>query len=156
MRNYSNDKRVSEELAHEVFVEAYLNLASFKRNAPFRHWLARIATFTGYDYWRSLKRRKNEMEFSEERDGRADEAAPPGDPEKAREFLYDMLAALADRDRLILTLVYLEECPRDEVAERLGIDREKTAMRIFKAKKKLKRMLEKGPWKGRLKWMTSR
>ena len=45
------------ETAHEVFVRAFLSLATYRAERPFSHWLARIAVRTCYDFWRQQKRR---------------------------------------------------------------------------------------------------
>lgn len=66
-----------------------------------------------------------------------------------------MLALLPEKDRLLLSLVYLEDCSYDEIAARLECSKTLLPMRVFKAKMKLKRMAGKEPWKGRLKWMIS-
>ena len=156
MRSFSADPAVSEELAQEVFVEAYLSLANFRRDAPFRHWLARIATFTGYRHWRSQGRRRLEpvpAEWDPPAPNMDDSA--PGDPEAARLLLHELLAALPDRDRLILSLAYLEDCPHDEIASRLGIGRAMVAMRVFKAKLKLKRLAKRNNWREKVKWLIS-
>ncbi|MDR3077193.1 MAG: RNA polymerase sigma factor [Planctomycetota bacterium] len=157
MRSFSSDPRVSEELAHEVFVEAYLSLANYRRDAPFRYWLARIATFTGYRHWRDRNRRREKPLPDGWEPAAAPEEEPPapGDPEAARRLLYDLLAALPDKDRLTLTLVYLEDCSREELAERLGIGRAAVAMRVFKAKLKLKRLAKRKNWRERVKWLIS-
>lgn len=154
MRNFSRDPGQSEELAHDVFVEAYLSLANFRGDAPFRHWLARIATLTGYKHWKTRDKRKKEVSLSETPD--LVEAKPePGDPTEAASLLHEMLATLPDEDRLVLTLMYLERCEQNEIADRMGWTRVAVAVRIYRAKKKLKKLGESEPWKGRLEWITS-
>lgn len=156
MRNYSRDPSVCEELAHDVFVKAFLNLGKYRGDAPFRNWLSRIATFTGYAHWRSLKGKKKEVEFSEERDQPPEDARSGGrDPEQAKQLAYDLLATLPDNDRIVLTLAYLEGCSHDEIAERLGWRKSFIAMRIFKAKGRLRKRAAQEPWKGRVQWMIS-
>ncbi len=164
MRNYGEDLSTAEDLAHEVFVEAFLNLAKYRGEAPFGHWLSRIATFTGYKHWQRRGRRNREVEFSEERDGVASLIANSPEPEdgcreknaeQARRLVYEMLATLPDNDRLILTLSCLENCSHGEIAARLGWSKPLIAMRLFKAKGKLKKMAGREPWKGRVEWMIS-
>ena len=50
MRRFSRDPLVIEELVHEVFVEAYTSLKSFRSYAPFVHWLRKIAVRVGYRF----------------------------------------------------------------------------------------------------------
>ena len=45
-----------EDLVHEVFVEAYLSLRTYKAHSPFLHWLRKIAVRVGYRYWKGHAR----------------------------------------------------------------------------------------------------
>ncbi len=51
MTRFTRDQRLLEELVHDVFVEAYFSLGGYRGDAPFEHWLQRIATRVGYRYW---------------------------------------------------------------------------------------------------------
>ena len=156
MRNYSRDLRVCEELAQDVFVEAFLSIGKYRGDSPFYNWLSRMATYTGYTHWKKRDKKKKEVEFSEERDWMVNEPEPSEkDPEQAKRLAYDMLATLPDNDRIVLTLSYLEHCSHDEIAERLGWRQSLIAMRIFKAKAKLRKLAENEPWKGKVRWMIS-
>ncbi len=154
MRNFSRDPLICEELTQDVFVEAYLSLANFRGDAPFRHWLARIATLTGYKFWKKRDKNKQHVSLSET----TDLAAAPSeskDPTAASELLFDLFAELADEERLILTLMYLEKCSQEEIAKRIGGTRVVVAVKIYRAKQKLKKLGEKEPWKGRIEWTLS-
>lgn len=157
MRSFSRDELISEELAQDVFVEAFTSLASYRRDAPFRNWLARIATFVGYKYWREREKRKKETPLPEGWDlPAADNQKPgPGDPEAAADLLHALLAALPEKDRLLLTLAYVEDFSTQEIAGQLGVSRALVPMRVFKAKLKLKRLAGREPWKGKIKWLIS-
>lgn len=156
MRNYSRDLRTCEELAQDVFVEAFLNLDKFRGEAPFRNWLSRIATITGYKYWKRRKKKRMEVEFSEERDWTAPESTPvEKNPDAAKRLVYDILAVLPHEYRLVLTLSYLENCSHDEIARRLGWRKSMVAMRIFRAKGKLRKIARNEPWKGTIQWILS-
>lgn len=154
MRNFSRDPLVQEELAQDVFVEAYLGLGNYRGDAPFRHWLARIATLTGYKFWKKRDKGKRDVSLSEAQDlvaAKPDEK----DPNAAAELLYDLLATLPAEDRLILTLMYLENVPQEEIADRIGGTRVVVAVKIYRAKQKLKKLGEQEPWEGRIQWMLS-
>ena len=56
MWRFTRDRLVLEELVQDVFVEAYLSLARFRGEAPFLHWLRRIATRVGYRFWKHERR----------------------------------------------------------------------------------------------------
>jgi len=154
MRTFSREAAVIDELTHEVFVEAYLNLAKFRGDAPFRHWLARIATITGYRYWKSQDREKRNVLFDQERDSPLDNP-PRGDPEAAGELLSELLSELPEADRLILNFMYIEKIGLKEIARRLDCSRTAAAVRIHRAKRRLKRLGRDAKWRERVRWMIS-
>jgi RNA polymerase sigma-70 factor (ECF subfamily) len=155
MRNFSPNPAVVDELAHDVFVEAYLHLAEYRREAPFRHWLARIATITGYRYWKTRERGGRNLPFDEERDDAVRRNGERGDPDAAAALLHAMLSELPEADRLLLGMMYMERCGQKEMALRLGCSKTAVAVRIFRAKKKLRRLGEDKRWKEKIRWMIS-
>jgi RNA polymerase sigma-70 factor (ECF subfamily) len=155
MRNFTRDAAMAEELAQDVFVEAYLGLSKFRGDAPFRHWLARIATLTGYKFWKTREKEKKKVSLSDAYEPEAKEEAAQGDPEEAAKILFELLATLPADDRMVMTLMYLEHLGQDAIAERMGWTRVMVAVRIYRAKQKLRKLGEKEPWKGRLAWITS-
>lgn len=155
MRNFTRDPDKADELAQDVFVEAYLGLSKFRGDAPFRHWLARIATLTGYNFWKKRDKDKHKVPLHENMEMPDEDSSPPGDPDEAARLLYDLLATLPADDRMAMTLMYLEKMNQEDIAERMGWTRVMVAVRLYRAKQKLKKLGEKEPWKGRLEWMLS-
>ncbi len=155
MRNFSRDQAQAEELAQDVFVEAFLGLGKFRGDAPFRHWLARIATLTGYNFWKRRDKQKRQVQLNEEMDIVRPGETTPGNPDEAAKLLFELLATLPADDRMAMTLMYLEELAQDEIAARMGWTRVMVAVRLHRAKQRLKKLGEKEPWKGRLEWMLS-
>lgn len=141
MWKYSRDPRTVDELVQEVFVETYNSLRNFRGTAPFVHWLRRIATRVGYRHWKRKSREQRRREALE-RERPAHTARAIESPSEAAEFTYQLLAELPAADRLVLTLLYFEECDTHEIAERMGWTRSLVKVRAFRARKKLKRMLE--------------
>ena len=155
MRNFTRDPGRAEELAQDVFVEAYLGLGKFRGDAPFRHWLSRIATLTGYSFWKKRDREKNKVPLHENMEIVQENGAEPGDADAAAKLLFDLLATLPADDRMVMTLMYLENVGQDEIAGRMGWTRVMVAVRLYRAKQRLKKLGDKEPWKGRLEWMLS-
>src|SRR5208282_5131340 len=127
-----------EELVQEVFVQAYLSLRGYSGKAPFSHWLSRIATRTGYAW---LKRRKRQATV--ELDYKSLAAPEAGDAEQNRELLEHLLSQLSARDRLVLTLLHLEEHTVEQTAELMGWSRTMVKVQAFRARGKLWKLLEK-------------
>ena len=138
---FSRDGRVHEELVQDVFVEAFMSLRTYKAKAPFEHWLTRIATRVGYNFWKlNHKRQEREALRVEDWDRFIDGENDPDSPEEAAELLYKMLARLAPRDRLVLTLRYLEECDVEETANRTGWTKTMVKVQTMRAKNRLREM----------------
>jgi len=138
MWRFTRDRRDLEELVHDVFVEAYFSLAGFRGRAPLSHWLARIATRVGYRYWKRRKARRPATLSLAEWDAVAD---PPADARQAGELLGRLLARLRPRDRLVLTLMYLEGRSVAQTAELTGWSRTMVKVQAHRARKRLKAAL---------------
>jgi RNA polymerase sigma-70 factor (ECF subfamily) len=141
MWRFTRDVHDQDELVQEVFVEVYRSLVKFRGDAPFLHWLRRIATRVGYRYWRSQSRRQK-LQDALERDYVAQTFTGDASASEAAEMLHAMLSRLPASERLILTLMYFENCSSAEIAERMGWSSTLVRVQAFRARKKLKRMLD--------------
>ena len=142
MWRFTRDTMVLDQLVQDVFVEAYLSLKGFRGRAPFLHWLRRIATRVGYRYWKS-RARKDEREEALKEGNLSLLAAPETlTAAEAAETLYRLLGNLPPADRLVLTLFYFEECDLKEISARSGWNRALVKVRLHRARKKLKSLLE--------------
>jgi RNA polymerase sigma-70 factor (ECF subfamily) len=142
---FSRDRRVHEELVQDVFVEAYLSLSHYRGKAPFEHWLARIATRVGYRYWKEKARRRRTEPFDLQEWDRASEGDSLVDslePDQAAELLHRVFEQLAPRDRLVLTLRYLEQCDVVETARRTGWTKTMVKVQTMRARNRLRKLLE--------------
>jgi RNA polymerase sigma-70 factor (ECF subfamily) len=135
---YTRNPAQVEELAQEVFVEAYLSLRSYRGAAPWLHWLRRIATRVGYRHWRAEAKARMALPME-----------PWHEPSitghtssEAAAMVHALLAQLPPRDRLVLTLLYLEELDTHEIAARTGWSRTLVKVQAFRARQKLRVLLE--------------
>ena len=143
-----------DEIAHDVFVRAWSSLASYRGESPFQWWLSKIAVRTCHDYWRGRYRSK-ETPMSSLGEEHADwlEKTMAGEPEysfdraesrmMARDILMRALAHLSPADRAVIELVHLEERPVREAADLLGWSTANVKVRAYRARKKLRKILEK-------------
>lgn len=139
---FSRDRRVHEELVQDVFVEAYLGLSRYHGKAPFVHWLSRIATRVGYHYWKQVARQKKKKGFSlKEWDQLPDDSVERMEPSQAAELVHHLLEQLRPRDRLVLTLRYLEGCNVAETARRTGWTKSMVKVQSLRARKKLEKLV---------------
>jgi len=152
MWRFSRDPGVCEELVQEVFVEAYLSLKSFRSEAPFLHWLRRIGSRVGYRFWKERAREKSTVpleDFDAVEMGDTDNV----DPSVAAEVLHSLLERLPRAERLVLTLMYFEQCSTRDIAEQMGWTRAMVKMRAFRARKKLKAIAERENLLEKLGWI---
>ncbi len=70
-RRYARRESEVEDIVQEVWLKAYQKLSSYRGEAPFEHWLMRLAVRTCYDSLRSHQRNR-ETAFSELSDAEDD------------------------------------------------------------------------------------
>ena len=116
---FSRDSAVCERLVQDTFVEAYFSLKSYKAKAPFLHWLKKIATRAGYRFWKEQDKAKLFLPL-EDIDFAVQDDTNEIEPDKAGEILHALLSRLNRADRLVLTLMYFEDCTIKEIAQRMG------------------------------------
>lgn len=141
MWRFSRDRLTHEELVQDVFVEAYLSLMTYKERAPFSHWLRKIATRVGYRFWKQQAREHNKMHFTlQEWDEVVSQSPDQIDSEQAAEIVNNLLGQLPPRDRLVLTLRFVEGCSVEQTAYRTGWSKSMVKVQTIRAKRKLKKM----------------
>jgi len=143
-----------DEVAHDVFVRAWSSLTSFRGDSPFQWWLSKIAVRTCHDYWRERYRSKEDpmSSLGEEHAGWL-ENTMAGEPDisferadsrmMARDIMMRALDQISPADRAVIELVHLEERPVREAADLLGWSTANVKVRAHRARKKLRKILEK-------------
>jgi RNA polymerase sigma-70 factor, ECF subfamily len=139
MHRFTRDPAVIEELVHDVLVEAYFSLSKYRGEAPLEHWLQKIATRVGYKYW-ERRRRERTIPFQ---DGMHD---PPAKDDAAGNDAVEEVGAalekLPPRDRLVLTLLYLESRSVAEAADLAGWSQTMVKVQAYRARIKLRKLLD--------------
>jgi RNA polymerase sigma-70 factor, ECF subfamily len=145
-----------QEVAQDAFVRAFRALPAFRGEAPVRIWLLRIARHAAMDFWRKKYRRRDRL-FSELDDAamvhmeslRQEEIAGQRSDAEARDMAREWLEAamrrLSPDDRAVITLVELEERSMQEAARMLGCGLSAVKVRAFRARKRLKAILNDLP-----------
>ncbi len=143
MWRFTRDRGQWEELVQDVFVEAYLTLASYRGRAPLLHWLRRIATRVGYRWWRERARRRAQAPATvRDWDQLLADDRPAASPGEAAQVVHEILQRASARDRLVLTLLYLEECSVQEISQLTGWSVAMVKVQAFRARKRLGKILE--------------
>ena len=149
-RRYARRESEVEDIVQEVFLKAFQKLRSFRGDAPFEHWLMRLAVRTCYDFLRA-HRRNREMSFADFSDEESDWlerfAANPSDASDhaaaARELVERVLAQLPPAARLIITLLEIEDRSVKEIAALTGWSLSVVKIRAFRARAEMRKCLEK-------------
>jgi RNA polymerase sigma-70 factor (ECF subfamily) len=132
-----------DDICQEVFVKAYRNIRSYRGDAPFEHWLSRIAAHACCDFLRKTRRDRANLPLDLESGVTLD--VPVEDntaPARAREILEFAMARLSAEERLVITLLELEERTVKDIASLTGWSESNVKVRAFRARKSLKRVLE--------------
>lgn len=123
-----------EDAAQETFVTAWTKLHTYRAQAPFEHWLTRVCLNCCYA---QLRKRKQTEELEPER-----LVMPSGDP-TARLEMEGLLRKLRPEDRFVLLLLHGEGWSTAEIADRLGWSQSNVKVRAHRARKRLRRLLER-------------
>lgn len=149
-RRYARRESEVEDIVQEVWLKAYQKLGSFRAEAPFEHWLMRLAVRTCYDFLRSHQRNR-EAAFSDlsepeddwlERFVHQPEAARE-DADAARQLVQRVLQHLSPPARLVITLLEIEDRSVKEISKMTGWSVPLVKVRAFRARAEMRKVLAK-------------
>ncbi len=148
VQNHLPRNTAVEDLAQEVFVQFFRTIDRIDRGRPLEKWVSRLALTVCLNALRS-KRRRPEWRFSDLGSGEqalveillhGEHKGPEAqESTHARELLLKLLERLAPQDRMLLSLLYLEEKTPAEVADLTGWDSTLIKVRAFRARAKLRK-----------------
>jgi len=149
-RRYARRESEVEDIVQEVFIKAFHKLDTYRGEAPFEHWLMRLAVRTCYDFLRGHQRNR-ETAFSDisapesdwlERFATEPQAAPEN-AAAARELVDKVLSQLSPAGRLVITMLELEERSVKEIAALTGWSVPLVKVRAFRARAEMRKCLER-------------
>jgi RNA polymerase sigma-70 factor, ECF subfamily len=145
-------RRVDEaDLAQTVFLRVFASLEQFSGRVPLEHWVSRIAVsvcLNQYRYERNRRelRRSDLPAEQEEMLGflaASDKELSPYQQAAANDLVAAMLERVAPRERLVMTLLYLEGRTIEEVRQLTGMSALAVRLLAFRARRKMKKVLAK-------------
>lgn len=140
MWRFTHDHQTLEELVQDVFVQTYFSLKRYVDQQRFEQWLFKIATNTGYRFWKKARRNADPKLLAlEEWDGMAEAADDSSMPRAL--WVKDAMGRLGARDRLVLTLRYLEDRSVSETAQLTGWSQTLVKVQSYRARKRLEYLL---------------
>ena len=146
----------AEDIVQETFLRAYKQLQRFDGRAAFATWLHRIAVNCSLDLIRSRKRRQEitagpqDPNSNEKGEDRLLLNLPSADPSperslqstQIRELLANAMQELSEMERCAFTLRHHDGLGIEEISRALGVQPNAAKHSIFRALKKLRRILE--------------
>ena len=149
VRSHLPQRTSEEDLVQTVFMKIFANIDQYRGVAPLEHWVSRIAVNTSLNAIKAEKARPelrwSDLSAEAQHVAEALAADEPAPPERhgsaARELLHGLMARLSPPDRLVVTLLHLEEKSVAEVRALTGWSAPVVKVRAFRARKKLQKFL---------------
>jgi RNA polymerase sigma-70 factor (ECF subfamily) len=132
-----------DDLAQETFVQAWRSLGTFRGDAPFEHWVSRIAVRKCHDLLRRARHERGDISLDAENHLRAVLADPsPASENETREAVEFALRQLKPEERLVLTLLELDDRSVAETASLTGWSEGNVKVRAHRARHALAQLLK--------------
>ncbi|MBW8865400.1 MAG: sigma-70 family RNA polymerase sigma factor [Verrucomicrobia bacterium] len=147
-RRYARRESEIEDIVQEVWLKAFDKLKSFRNEAPFEHWLMRMAVRTCYDFLRGHQRNRESSfsEISEPEDDWlerfvADPGSAPEDADAAKLLIDCVMEKLSPDARMVIQLLEIEDRSVKEIAEITGWSVPLVKVRAFRARGEMRKIL---------------
>ena len=149
--HYLRDAHDADEAVQDAFVKVFTHMTSYREDLPFEVWFTRILVNGCLDLRKARMRRLRwALPISAGADGKAvrDPVAPGQSPEQ-RLVSADRAKAIAaaveqlpERQRTVFTLCHIGEQTTTEVSQALGLSEATVRVHLFRAIRKLRKLLE--------------
>ncbi|UFX83235.1 RNA polymerase sigma factor [Candidatus Absconditicoccus praedator] len=139
--NFSKD--LAEEVTQEIFLHVWKKLDKFDKSKKFQPWLYRIAYNYCIDYIR--KEGKGEVYNIEDIQIESKEDNNLLDKEYKKSLIYSLLKELNDKQKQAIILFYFEEKSYEDIAYIFGESTSYVGTCIYRAKQKLKKIIQSNP-----------
>jgi RNA polymerase sigma-70 factor (ECF subfamily) len=144
-RKFFRQPEDAEDAAAEVFLKLYRVLHQKDEMVPFRPWLSQIAAHHCIDKLRRRKHEKNSVSEDFDVEGLLDHSTPSALSEvlrnEAEGQVRQALTSLPEKHRIVLVLHYYDRMRYSQIANALNMSLSAVRVRIFRAKRFLRRKL---------------
>lgn len=139
---YTSNREDGEEIAQDVFVKAYRNLADFRGESKFSTWLYTIVNTTCITFLRKKKLEvhslDNEKVFELADNVDSGYKANQVEQKSRHRMVHDAIQMLSTDDAKLITLFYKGEQSLEEIGKILGIDPNTVKVKLHRARTRLK------------------
>ena len=125
------DEMLSDDLAQETFIKAYVNITKFRGMSSFSTWLMRIAYNVFYDHVRARKQTEDIDSTAAVR-----QSSSNGDSNLKMD-IYAALAQLKSDERTCITLQLIDGYPIDQISKITGIPENTVKSHLKRGKDKM-------------------
>lgn len=144
------DEALSDDLAQETFIKAYLNVRSFRGLARFSTWLYRIA-YNEFCTWQRKTQHEASAMFNDDDvtddgdyfDADGSHSCSTADSVEARIDVWQCMKLLSEAERTVITLFYIQDYPLKKIVEITGMPEGTVKSYISRGKAKLARVMRK-------------
>ncbi len=144
------DEWVADDLIQETFLRIQSNLTTLKDPSKLSSWIFRIAYNLCQDHFRQSKKSRKEESIDQEETGDLKEALAQKGPDIQKELeqrqmgecVQNQVNLLPESLRTVVFLFDIMEFNQQEIADILGITVKNVKVRLHRARKKLKIILE--------------
>lgn len=142
-----SDKSLAEDFASEVFEKAMKAMDDFKwQGVSISVWLFKIARNLLTDYYRRIGRYGHDVSLTEIEDLFEDDETEIDiklEEEEDVFVLFDALREFREVDQYLLYYKFFEDLSNKEIAQITGFAESNVGTRLYRIRKKLKKILEK-------------
>jgi len=134
----------AEEVVQDAFMKAYSALNLFRGDAKFSTWIFRIVYNTAIS--RSRLRKQKMVEFDKVAESEIDSYSKnefENDADDTQKMVNFAIASLADDEKAIVTLYYLNESSINEISTITGLSEANVKVKLYRIRQKLKEKLSK-------------
>lgn len=133
--NLCGDEALTDDLAQDTFLKAYLAIRSFQGISRFKTWLYRI----GYNEF--LSHRRSSHITTEDIPPDIDSISPTSATD-ARLTVEQCLSQLSEAERTVIMLFYLEDMPIKRIKDITGMPGGSIKSHLHRAKSRMRQFLE--------------
>ena len=131
------DEMLTDDLAQETFIKAYVGIRGFKGLSSFGTWLYRIAYNEFYSHTR-----KHSEEHVEDITRLGDISTAANDAIDASMTVQEALTRLGDNERVAITLFYIEDQPLKQVSKIMQMPEGSVKSLIHRGKAKMRQFID--------------
>jgi len=142
----SHNPKDAEDIAQEIFIQAYKSLFSFHFESNFSTWLYRVAVNKSLDW-----KRKNQnkimplavLDFQKDLDKNENSIPAPEEAllqKDKQESIQLLITQLPANYQSVIKLYYFENLSYQQIADSLGIAKKTVESRLYRAKNLLKKL----------------